>query len=106
VPLIVERSLIDVGHDVVAVQNTMPGARDESVLKMAVQEDRILLTFDRDFGELIFRTVARPAPTTVYMRGRMAPQVFAARIVQAMEHVEPGYFLVVNAKNIRKRRIL
>jgi predicted nuclease of predicted toxin-antitoxin system len=43
------------GHDVVWVRTEAPGSADESVLVSAVQESRILLTFDKDFGELAWR---------------------------------------------------
>ena len=40
------------GHDVVWVRTVAPGAADPDVLALAVREERILLTFDKDFGEL------------------------------------------------------
>jgi hypothetical protein len=40
------------GHDVVWVRMAAPGMADPDVPAWAVREDRILLTFDKDFGEL------------------------------------------------------
>jgi hypothetical protein len=40
------------GHDVVWVRVAAPGATDPDVLAWAAREQRILLTFDKDFGEL------------------------------------------------------
>lgn len=40
------------GHDVVWVRIAAPGISDPEVLAWAVREARILLTFDKDFGEL------------------------------------------------------
>lgn len=40
------------GHDVVWVRITAPGTGDPDVLAWAIREERILLTFDKDFGEL------------------------------------------------------
>ena len=40
------------GHDVVWVRTAAPGASDRQVLAWAEREERILLTFDKDFGEL------------------------------------------------------
>jgi predicted nuclease of predicted toxin-antitoxin system len=40
------------GHDVVWVRMTVPGATDPEVLARAAREERVLLTFDKDFGEL------------------------------------------------------
>lgn len=44
-----------IGHDVVVVAETMPQAEDHTILAKAVKEGRILITNDKDFGELIFR---------------------------------------------------
>ena len=41
--------------DVVYVGETSPAASDQDVLRRAVQENRILVTEDYDFGELVFR---------------------------------------------------
>ncbi len=50
------------GHDVLLVREVAPQARDEDVLKLAQEEGRILLTLDKDFGELAFvRRMPHPA---------------------------------------------
>jgi predicted nuclease of predicted toxin-antitoxin system len=43
------------GQDVVAVIQETPGARDPEVLHRAAADARVILTFDRDYGELIYR---------------------------------------------------
>ena len=43
------------GHDIVWVRIVAPGSKDEDVLAWAVREERIILTFDKDFGELAWR---------------------------------------------------
>jgi hypothetical protein len=42
------------GHDVVAVAEISPRADDRTVLDLARQEQRILITEDKDFGRLVF----------------------------------------------------
>ncbi len=44
--------LRSIGHDIVWVRTAAPGKSDADVLTWAVRESRILLTFDKDFGEL------------------------------------------------------
>jgi predicted nuclease of predicted toxin-antitoxin system len=44
------------GHDVVWVRAAGPGATDPEVLAWAARDERILLTFDKDFGELARRS--------------------------------------------------
>ena len=43
------------GYDIQWVAEISPSARDETILAMAQIDGRVLLTFDRDFGELAFR---------------------------------------------------
>ena len=43
------------GHDVGYVAEMSPGIMDEEVLVLASDESTLLLTADKDFGELIFR---------------------------------------------------
>jgi predicted nuclease of predicted toxin-antitoxin system len=52
--LVVER-LRAAGFDVATVAATNPGASDSDVVALAIAEGRILITEDRDFGELVVR---------------------------------------------------
>ena len=42
------------GHDVAYIPETSAGIRDDEVLARANAEDRVLLTEDKDFGDLAF----------------------------------------------------
>lgn len=44
----------EAGHDIIAIAEVAKGATDEEVLDRAVNEQRVLITEDRDFGELVF----------------------------------------------------
>ena len=54
------------GHQVIYIAETEPGISDTEVLGLASRKSSLLLTADRDFGELVFRqkliSVAAPAP--------------------------------------------
>ena len=52
--LVIER-LRSSGHDVISIAETKPSAPDEDVLNGADADDRILITEDRDFGEMVIR---------------------------------------------------
>lgn len=43
------------GHDVLWIRINAPGSSDQEILVRAQAEERIILTFDKDFGELAFR---------------------------------------------------
>jgi Domain of unknown function (DUF5615) len=38
----------------ISITERMPGAEDEQVIKLAATERRLLLTEDKDFGQLVF----------------------------------------------------
>ena len=48
------RALRAEGFDVLSVAEIMSGAQDERVIELALRESRILLTEDKDFGQLVF----------------------------------------------------
>jgi hypothetical protein len=50
----VVRALRAVDHDVVAVTESNPGAEDEHVIDLAARDGRIVLTEDKDFGQLVY----------------------------------------------------
>lgn len=45
------------GHDVLAVAEIMHQAADPDILAVALSENRVLITNDKDFGELAFRSL-------------------------------------------------
>ena len=47
--------LREAGHDVVRIQELGDDPGDARVLQIAWEQDRILVTADKDFGELVFR---------------------------------------------------
>jgi len=56
------------GLDVVSIQEIAPSITDTNVIAVAQQAGRTILTFDRDFGELVFRDGLRPLAGVVYFR--------------------------------------
>ena len=51
---IMVRALREAGHDVLAVSDVTPRAVDSEVIELALREKRILLTEDKDFGQLVY----------------------------------------------------
>ena len=48
------KALIDLGHDVLSARAGYGHASDEALLGLVYNEDRVLVTEDKDFGELVF----------------------------------------------------
>ena len=69
-PLTSVQFLRSKGHDVLFVGEDFPGISDEEVLEVALKEKRTILTFDRDYGELIFKYQKRLPKGVLYLRWR------------------------------------
>ncbi len=97
------------GHDVRYVaEDEDAGATDHAVLSAAHAEGRILLTEDKDFGELTVR-FGRPAVGIVLMRidpaqrERKAPRLRA--LIEQFGDRLMGHFTVVRVDGFRFRRL-
>jgi len=51
----VEDLLRSYGYDIKAVRDVDPGAKDSDILDIAVSEGRMVVTMDKDFGELVHK---------------------------------------------------
>lgn len=93
-------------HDVAWVRIDAPGATDEQVLSRARNEDRVLLTFDKDFGELVLkRGIAASGGIVLFRLPLEKPSELASRIVATLASRDDwlGHFSVVEAERIRMR---
>ena len=61
------RALRFAGFDVAAVVDISPRALDQAVIDMAVQQDRILVTEDKDFGQLVYAS-GQPSAGVILLR--------------------------------------
>jgi predicted nuclease of predicted toxin-antitoxin system len=60
--------LRNAGHDVISVGKDFQGITDEEVIEIAINQNRIILTFDRDYGELVFKKKMKPEYGIIYFR--------------------------------------
>ena len=106
IPLASVRLLQDRDIDIVSVLLSRPGIADREVLRWASQEQRIILTYDRDYGELIFHRKAPAPPGLVYFRGPPShPEEPARFLLYWIERGVQfsGYLTVVTSQRIRQR---
>ncbi len=62
----------------------MPGATDDVVLAHACDRNAVLVTFDRDFGELIFRRGRRSPRAVLYLRSIPASAAELTAIISSL----------------------
>jgi len=97
------------GYEIAAIIQDSPGVKDAEILTRAVNEQRIVLTFDRDYGELIYR-VRMPAPVgVVYFRfDPLTPEEPAQQLLVLLEQKVislEGKFTVLERGRVRQRPI-
>ncbi len=100
--------LRSLGHDATRIaQDYPPGLPDAEVLAIAHREGRILITDDRDFGELIFSRGWQHSGVIYLRLGEYAPlETKIERVSQVLEHYaeQLDQFLVVTHSQVRVRR--
>jgi predicted nuclease of predicted toxin-antitoxin system len=97
--------LKQLGHDATQIRRTYPqSVPDPEILSLAKQEERILVTDDRDFGEWVFR-FKRPHAGVIFLRlGTYASlELKIERLSFVLTHYadQLDQFLVVKKGNVR-----
>ena len=109
VPLSIFKKLQTAGVDCILITEIQKGATDRKVLQIAKEQEKILVTFDKDFGYLIFReNVPIPKGIILLKFPMSSPEDSAERfwdfIVNYAERLE-GNFIVVEENQIRIRSL-
>jgi predicted nuclease of predicted toxin-antitoxin system len=94
------------GHDVLWVKEAMPRAEDEAILSTAQSDQRVVLTHDKDFGELAFRYGLSAACGVLLIRlfgtGRQADIDRILNVIDSRDDWS-GHFSVVSRGRLRMR---
>ena len=100
------RALRADGHDVLFAAESLAGAPDDDVLSVAFEEQRLLVTEDRDFGELVYRLML-PTHGVVYLRfdveNRAAKVPRLRWLLGEPAEKLPGSFAVLETDRVRLR---
>jgi predicted nuclease of predicted toxin-antitoxin system len=100
--------LRELGHDVWWVRTEAPGTSDPAVLERSVTDSRVLLTFDKDFGELAWRSRLPASCGIVLFRlPVLNPVTTGKAIAEVLTSRDdwPGNFSVVEPGRIRMRSL-
>ena len=98
--------LVSAGHDVVFVGDVMPSASDEDVLAKAESEKRILISDDKDFGELVVRQ-RKPATGVILLRTlSTSPESRLYAVTKILNDMDAkGKLIIVKEGRIRVRKL-
>lgn len=99
-------TLIALGHDVFSAAEHTPTASDAELLGQALAQDRILVTEDKDFGDLVF--AQRLAHPCIIRFTEMAVVDKVAAMQELIDHhadaMQAGNIIVVSRNRVRIRR--
>ncbi len=101
-------ALRDAGLDIVWVAEAAPGQSDRAVLDSAYEAPRLLLTEDKDFGELALRMGYRSHGVVLLALFGLSPEARAERAVAgllALGDKAHNHFTVVEQGRIRRRQL-
>lgn len=96
------------GFSIVSIMEELSGSTDETVLDKAIRDQLIILTFDRDYGELLFKYMKDPPPAVVYFRTKgLDPEEAGTTLVS---HINSGltlnnFFTVIEETGVRQRKL-
>jgi predicted nuclease of predicted toxin-antitoxin system len=96
--------LRDHDHDVYSVFDQARGMEDDDVIQKALDEERVLITNDKDFGDKVYRD-GRLHRGVILFRledERPASKIRAlSRLLEAYSDKIPNSFLVVTERQVR-----
>ena len=101
------RLLREAGYEVVRIAEIAHRSADESVLARSTAEDRVLLTFDRDCGKLVFqRGLPVPSGVVHFRLGACPADKPALRLLDLLERhgaTLEGMYTTVKPRHTRQR---
>jgi len=100
----VVRALRADGHNVIAIAEVAPRAPDTEVIDRAVREERVLLTEDKDFGQLVYAG-ARESSGVILLRfppaARETLPSLVRETIQRLDERLTGSFVVLEPNRVR-----
>ncbi len=96
------------GYDIVWIRLHAPGSSDREILARAQTEDRIILTFDKDFGELAFHLELPATSGVILFRiPVLSPSSVTSLVISALATRSDwrGLFAVVEPERIRLKSL-
>ncbi len=103
---IVDRLRLD-GHQVLYVAEAEPGIDDHAVLALSLEGEGVLLTADKDFGDLIFRQRLLHSGVLLVRLAGVRPDMKAALVAATFDlHAKElgSGFAVLTSRSVRFRK--
>jgi predicted nuclease of predicted toxin-antitoxin system len=98
------QKLYSLGYDIKSIAEIKPGIVNGAVAQLAQKENRILLTFDKDFGEMVVQKHTEKPIGVILFRLRSFNEEQLVKItvdILNKEHDLSHHFVVVQENQIR-----
>lgn len=96
------------GFDISSIGTDNPSIKDNIVMDIAIKEERTILTFDRDYGELIFKNNYKPKKGVIYLRLDQyrpdEPGKIIAELIDESRYDFDNALTVLDKNGIRQRK--
>jgi predicted nuclease of predicted toxin-antitoxin system len=107
-PLQSIKVLKNAGFDIKSIGEDYSGILDSEVIDIAINEERVIITFDRDYGELIFKKGFRPKEGVIYLRWDTfqpyEPGLYLIQLFRSEKINFKNSLTVISEKSIRQRK--
>ena len=95
------------GYQVISIRESSSGIADEEVIAFAIKNNLVIVTFDKDYGELIVLYKFINPPSVVYFKSKgNEPKSAGFRLLQYIQDniILENHFTIIEDKNIRQRK--
>ncbi|MEZ4934660.1 MAG: DUF5615 family PIN-like protein [Saprospiraceae bacterium] len=100
--------LVEKGFDIIHVGVEYPSIKDEEVMLKAWDDSRLIITFDSDYGDLVF-VKGLNAKGIIYLRFKsfdpLFPGIYLQELFTESQYILDGYFTVIDEHKIRQRKL-
>lgn len=99
--------LRNAGYGVQSIQQDYSGISDFEVIEIAINQNQIILTYDKDYGEIINRYAILNPPPIIFFREKGNNPIFAGNtILKLLNELSFNFnaaFTVIEKNNVRQR---
>ncbi|WP_192823346.1 DUF5615 family PIN-like protein [Rufibacter sp. LB8] len=96
------------GYDVLSIGEDNPSIQDDEVINIALKEERLIVTFDRDYGELVFKKGFKPTKGIIYLRfntfAPAEPAEIVHKLILSQKFDFDRHLTVVDNNFVRQRK--
>lgn len=109
IPLASAEMLQAEGHNIRTVATLFAGLPDAKILTEAIEKEEYIITFDKDFGEMVFRKNLPCPPAIILFRittyKPTDPAEIILKLISEKRYSFVGYLTVIHKNKIRQRRL-